>query len=160
MTINVLLERFRFESDLVADTAQATPSRKGLVQLCRELPAHARQAWESLWDLVRERRVDEFQEAGEAFLKSLDGAIKALSSLAKLGESVQGVQADLEQLREEHKERWPWFRKEDVLEALAESARGETLPVDDAFAQIAGVSREEWASRLEERQRRHDQEGG
>jgi hypothetical protein len=57
----------------------------------------------------------------------------------------------LERAGEAHTNNWPWFRKEDEDEALAEYARGETVPLEEAFAQIAGVSKEEWRRRVERR---------
>jgi predicted RNase H-like HicB family nuclease len=37
----------------------------------------------------------------------------------------------------------------DVEEGLAEWKRGETVPLDDAFAQIAGMSKEDWLKKVE-----------
>ncbi len=163
---SLLLKRFMMESSFVAELAEergmdeAKADVEALVRLLQDIAAHTREAWQSQWfKLARERRVDDFQYRGEQFQNILDMMILAVERMLAVGLPVQAVLSDLEQLRERHKEDWPWFRKEDEEKALAESARGETMSVDDAFAEIAGVSREEWSQRLEERRRRRDQEG-
>lgn len=45
--------------------------------------------------------------------------------------------------------RMPPLTEEEVAEVLAEDARGELLELDDAFAAIAGVGKEEWLKRVE-----------
>jgi hypothetical protein len=49
---------------------------------------------------------------------------------------------------------WPWPPTEaEWRRACAEMARGEGTELDAAFAEIAGVSKEEWLRRAEERKR-------
>ena len=162
MPNDLLLKWLRLESNFATEIAQDAKTEandhgidrfvaESLVGRMRALSTDLRQSCEKLWkDQVRERMVDQWQATGEAFLEVLDALVAATEELAALGLPLQGVQSDIEQLRQEHKDRWPWFHKNDVEQALAESERGETLEVDEAFARIAGVSREEWVRRLEE----------
>lgn len=64
----------------------------------------------------------------------------------------------MERLHSEHAQRWPFFTTEDEHRAGEEIARGEGLPVDEAFAAIAGVGQEAWAQRVEEHKRKYHPE--
>ncbi len=111
-----------------------------------------------MWDLLKAHRVDELQQVGETILAGLDGAIQAVAAFAEhTTQPLSGVQAELEEIRREHLDTWPWFRQEDLDQARAEATRGETVDMDDAFAAIAGVSREEWQRRVDayEKQKRN-----
>jgi len=157
--MTLLLERSKMESRLLAK-ANAREDASAILVLAREIPNHLRQAHGALWGLVRFGPVDVLQELGEAFQEILDetiGTLRQLSANNPHLAGLAGVQAEVEQLRQEHQERWPWFRMEDLGQALAESARGETLELDDAFAQIAGISREDWLRRVEDYQRGRSQ---
>ena len=159
MSTDVLVERFRLEADLLARTTAengSTPRKSAVLLLSKDLPVHARQAWESLWDLVRDGMLDDLQETGESFLVVLDQAIGVVRAFGDhTEEPLRGIQANLERLRQEHKDSWPWCSEQDLDDARAEIVRGETLEMDDAFAEIAGVSREEWLQRVEEHKLNH-----
>ena len=165
MSDNLLLERFQLETELLETRTsdQTEPSLVAdLALLCEEIPAHARMSRESLFRrLVKTRRADELEEAGQLFLTCVRRARKIISELAaEFGTPFARIQAELEQIEQEHLDRWPWFRKEDLDQARAEADRGETVDVEDAFAAMAGVSREEWETRVEAYQRqKHSQEG-
>jgi hypothetical protein len=165
MTPHASLERLELETDLLADQPKREkgPSDRleGAILICKELPAHARQASQDLWKLLKAKQVDDLQEGGERFLFALDLAIQvaeiyACNTAMPLGD----VRADLKQIRQEHLDRWPWFKQEDLDQAAAEAARGETVDMEDAFAAIAGVSREEWDGRVEAYQRQKDKSDG
>jgi hypothetical protein len=147
MSTDILVERFRLEADLVARTTQQDGLNHRLEPvflICKDLPGHARQAWESLWTLVKDQMPEDLQEAGESFLVVLDHAIAVVAAFAEnTEEPLRGIQEDLERLRQEHNDTWPWCSEQDLDEARAESARGETLELDEAFAEILGVSRED-----------------
>ena len=49
--------------------------------------------------------------------------------------------------------RWPHFTDKDMADALSELEGGECLEPAEAFAQIAGVDKETWLQRVEERKR-------
>ena len=154
MSDNLLLERFRLEAELLEGrTAEQTePSLVAdLALLCKEIPTHARMSRESLFRrLVKSRRADKLEEEGQLFLTCVRRSLKAMAELAaEFGVPFHQIQAELEQLEKEHLDRWPWLRKEDLDQARAEADRGETVDVADAFAAMAGVSREEWENRVE-----------
>ena len=165
MSDNLLLERLQLETELLeARTAEQTePSLVAdLALLCKEIPAHARMSRESLFRrLVETRRADELEEEGQLFLTCVRQALKAMSELAAVfGSPFPRIQAELGQIEQEHLDRWPWLRKEDLEQARAEADRGETVDVEDAFAAMAGVSREEWENRVEVYQRRKQSKEG
>jgi hypothetical protein len=165
MSNNLLLERLRLETELLeGGTADQTEpgSVADLALLCGEIPAHARMCRDSLFRrLVKGRRADELEAKGQSFLSCVRQARKALSGLATVfGGPFHRIQSELEQIEQEHLDRWPWLRKEDLDQARAEADRGETADVEDAFAAMAGVSREEWENRVEaHRHRKLAQEG-
>lgn len=64
------------------------------------------------------------------------------------------VQSLLEELRARLDREWPVGTPDDVAQARAELARGETLELEEAFAGMAGISREELRQRVEEHKRR------
>jgi hypothetical protein len=128
----------------------------------KEIPAHARMSRESLFRmLVKTRRADKLEEKGQLLLTCVRQALKAISELAAVfGMPFHQIQAELEQIEQEHLDRWPWSKKEDLDQARAEAAQRETVDVEDAFAAMAGVSREEWENRVEAHQRwKHGPEG-
>ena len=165
MSDHLLLERLQFETELLG-TRTVEQTKPGaladLTLLCQEIPAHARMSRESLFRrLVNERRADELEEEGCRFLACVRQARKAMSEMAfTFGMPFSGIQAELEQIEEEHLERWPWSRKADLEQARAEAERGETVDVEDAFAALAGVSREEWEGRVEAYRHRKESHGG
>jgi hypothetical protein len=154
MSDNLLLERLRLEAELLngRSAGQTEPSLVAdLALLCKEIPAHARMSRESLFRrLVLTRHADQLEEEGQLLLTCVRHALKVMAELAAVfGAPFHQIQAELEQIEQEHLERWPWLRKEDLDQARAEAARGETVGVEDAFAAIAGLSREEWKNRVE-----------
>ncbi len=80
--------------------------KKQVLQLCRDLPAHLRQAQNALWDRAVAGLIGDFEKAGTAFLAVIDEAIGLLRRLAgQLQNSAIGTSlADLERLRQEHQE--------------------------------------------------------
>jgi hypothetical protein len=165
MSENLLLERLQLETELLEGrTAEQTDPNLvvDLALLCQEIPAHARMSRESLFRrLVKTRQADKLEEEGQLFLTCVRQALKAMSELAAVfGVPFHQIQAELEQIEQEHLDRWPWVRKEDLDQARAEAARGETVDVEDAFAAMAGVSREEWETRVEAYQRRKQSQEG
>ncbi len=67
---------------------------------------------------------------------------------------------EVEALRSEVFDNWPWTpTKEEWDEAVAEFERGEGVDIDDAFAEAAGVSREEWLRLVEQRRQTRDGSG-
>jgi len=159
MPDNVLLERFHLESELIRRPLVkevGADARADIILLCKEFPAHARQAHASAFrHIVRAHAPERFQAVGEGFLASLNNGILAMKGfITEYGFPLEGVLAELEKLRQEHQDRWLWFRQEEIDQARAEAEQGKTLELTDAFAQVAGVSREEWLRRVEDHKKR------
>jgi hypothetical protein len=72
---------------------------------------------------------------------------QTLAGVAELATAAKGLEA----LKAEIAEKWPVCSPAELAEARAAIARGEGLDLADAFAQIAGVDRETWLARVEER---------
>jgi len=162
---SLLHDRLRLEANLIAgislETGRPNQRDQDAILICKDLPAHARQARQSLWELLKARKVEDLQEAGETILATLDLAIRVVGAFAnRTQEPLRGVQAELEQIRQEHLDRWPWLTQEDLDKAREEAARGDTIDIDDAFPAIAGVSRAEWESKLEAYQQKKRSQGG
>ncbi len=80
-------------------------------------------------------------------------AAPALSSkLAAEAGSLQGALTELRRVREDFSENFPVPNDEQRQQAREEHLRADFLDLDDAFAQIAGCSKEDWSRRVEARQ--------
>ncbi len=81
---------------------------------------------------------------------------QVVPSLPQLLEVLREVEA----IRSQALDNWPWApTKKEWDEAVAEFDRGEGVDIDDAFADAAGLSREEWLRLVEERRRTKDGSG-
>ena len=60
-----------------------------------------------------------------------------------------GAIREVEEARDNTLRHWEEFRPEDLEEAVAAHRRGESLDIDEAFAQMKGISVEELRRRLE-----------
>ena len=76
-----------------------------------------------------------------------------IPSAAYLGRTI----AEVERLRAEALDNWPWPPTPEVVaEAVADYERGDSLPPDEAFVEIAGVSKDARLSRVREYRDRPD----
>jgi hypothetical protein len=129
-------------------------------------PVAARQMWNWTLDRLIAGQISDTQAAGAALQGVLDGAVRVLGdfhrwveSLNRNGLSIGHVEdlgravGELRELRAYVVTHWPWLDKADIEEAEADYARGDYLPLDEAFAEIAGVDKETWLARAEERRR-------
>jgi hypothetical protein len=80
---------------------------------------------------------------GEEFVLRLDKAIKAVA-----------------EVKRSLLERWPVGSPQEIAEAKAAIARGETLDADESFAEIAGVDVEKWRQSVEEYKGRRQRSTG
>jgi hypothetical protein len=71
-----------------------------------------------------------------------------------LAEITRGVAAEKRRIDLILEESWPVSEEETEQQALAELKSGQGLELDDAFAQIAGVSKDEWERRVAEHKSR------
>ena len=107
--------------------------------------------WQSIVDSVLELLRYRLGAAKE--VRSHGQAVPSLPQLLKVIQEIEG-------LRSETLDNWPWTpTKEEWDEAVAEFERGEGVDIDDAFAEAAGLSREEWLRLVEERRQTKDRAG-
>jgi hypothetical protein len=139
---------------------------KGVLRSSLLIPPLLQQLCRSTIDLMVGRLIDDYAETGnrlrEAFTRGLHiltGVQVLVQTYQEAGGSVEGAGAldraieDVRQLETSTFQHWPDFTGDDIAGARAAQARGECLPLDEAFAQIAGVDRETWLRRVEERKR-------
>jgi len=68
---------------------------------------------------------------------------------------LQALLVEVEAMRAEALDNWPWTpTKEEWEEGVADFERGDSLPADEAFAEIAGTDKESWLRRVEEYKQR------
>ena len=83
------------------------------------------------------------------------GAFPQMSGVKVFGaEELDRVIALLEQLPEVHRKSWPRDNPPTQEEAEAAYRRGEFQVLDEAFARVAGTSREDWLQRVEAHKRK------
>src|SRR5262245_13986507 len=136
-----------------------------LIDLCLALPENAENMVRSARNWLLEGRQAGFQAVGEAAVRTIEvwrDVSRLVCDLARSVESrgyiVDGIpeleQAiiDLERLRVLVFDHWRQTpTDQEVSEARAAFDRGECLPPDEAFAEIAGVSVETWRDRVRQR---------
>ncbi len=135
-------------------------------------PVHVRAAWQRaglLSCLAAETGVTIDRDAlGQELAAVFDAALESLHFLRTWareaeahGQTVEGAAelqttiAELEGMRAEALDNWPWTpTKEEWNEGVADFQRGDSLPADEAFAEIARMDRDAWLRRVEEYKRR------
>jgi hypothetical protein len=137
-----------------------------IVKLCLDWPDAARRLWNLTVDRIAARRIRNFQATGEALrelfdttLRFLDGFHHWTEDLKRRGLSIGYVEElgraaeELRQLRTYAVSHWPWIDEAMVAEAVVDYKRGDSLPLVEAFADIAGVDSATWLRRVEGHQR-------
>ncbi|GEM_PF-6375673 len=122
--------------------------------------------WRSTLELIEAHVIDDYNELRRELRASFDPGLRIMSRVVELVaafERVGGVVHGADELRETHArllqlesgifQHWPEFTEQDAAEARAALERGDGLELDEAFAQIAGVDKETWMKRVEERRR-------
>lgn len=122
--------------------------------------------WRIALELIESHRVDDYNELGHALRASFDPGLRIMARVFELVEAFErlgGTIPSADALRDAHAallrlecgifQHWPWFTEQDAAESRAAIERGDYLELDDAFAQIAGVDKETWMRRVEERRR-------
>jgi hypothetical protein len=143
----------------------------------QQVPEHLRAAWKSMGMLsflgAKHNLPLDRDSVGRRFQSVIDSVLEWLRFLrsraqeaSSHGQKVQGlprldeVIREIEAFRSEVFDSWPWTpTKEEWDEAVAEFERGGGVDIDDAFAEAAGVSREEWLRLVEQRRRTRDGSG-
>jgi hypothetical protein len=137
-----------------------------LVESVAEHPDRAEQVYHNLVILlVRYPDLQEIIPIGSEFVKKLDSAIRdvmlmeaeATAVSKATGSKIAGLERlplarqRLEELKVRFHEEWPALTREEVETALREEG---WLEATEAFAEIAGVSVEDWKQRVEEHKRK------
>src|SRR5207244_1333075 len=145
--------------------ARSAREAAGVVAAALEIPGVVRSLWESTLDLVPLGGITDYPKTGEQLFKSFDQALTILHEMDDLTRTFAGTdrpipQADqlpeairqVETLKNQALGFWP-YSAASVADGLAEHARGETENLAEAFANIAGVSKDEWLRRVEAHKR-------
>jgi hypothetical protein len=153
MSASILLDlcqaRTRVLADVhaawIAEHGQAMPDRnvKEVVREGIELGRNVLRLYDSLWDEGMEEAIGDFQKTGEAVLQLFRQAATTLETIRITAEQANGEVSVLEgkenlsrvltrliQIRDAIPDTWPFVTAEMVQEALAEDARGETVPIE------------------------------
>jgi hypothetical protein len=118
-------------------------------------------------------RYAEVESLANSLPEMFDSAIQVLETLHRwltllgaAGLSVPPASAvspaleSIRQMQHEALEHWTGPpTEEEVAEAIADYENGDSLPLDEAFAEIAGVSVEEWLQRVEDYKQKWHLEG-
>jgi hypothetical protein len=106
---------------------------------------HLREQFDSSLDVLQTVR---------KWVRALEEAGRTVANAPQLEEAI----AAMERVRAALRENWPWaMTAEESAEVEAEIKGGAAgwLPLDETFAEVAGVSVEEWLRRVEEHKRRY-----
>jgi hypothetical protein len=148
----------------------AGPSLEDLedaIRECREHPAIARRLCRRLALILSENGVlsrVEYNSFRDSFLALLDGSLEIMRRIlaladARTGQTGQRVEGafeladavtEMEQVVAEARQAWPPFSDEELQEARAAIARGDFLDIDEAFAQMKGITVKELHRRVKE----------
>ncbi len=105
--------------------------------------------------LERRRLSEQLLDALAAVIELCSGFVEAPTIKGKFvaeASSLRETLAQVREIREEFSENFPMRNEEEIRAARAEIAAGGGLELDDAFAEIAGCSKEEWLTRVQARE--------
>ncbi len=141
----------------------------GLPDDCRDMATEVqRQAFDELLALTpgstfdatplieRRRCAEQVLEAVTGVVKQCIGLVEAPALAAKFAAEARALRealAEVGSVREDFEENFPIPSEEQRQQARVERAAGGGLELDDAFAEIAGCTKEEWLARV----RAHEQ---
>lgn len=150
------------------DLADVVRNFEDLIGEVATFPDLMRRLCRSLGLRIQARLVDDYAGEGEALRRAFDAVTGAIEKLEELARSLAGLTdraaagraelaaaaAAVGRLRDDTLRHWPWPPTEAVIQRIREEVRrGEALELDEAFADIAGVSPEEWNRRVAEHKR-------
>ena len=130
--------------------------------------ANLRTCWESAGEQSGEnsnstgrliyRLFDEVVQAMEAVRASITGR-EELADQSQYLERLDAAMAEVRRVRADLEPGWLWFTKEDEEEAKASIAKGEGVDVEEAFAQMAGLTLDELRAKVEAHKRKYHTNG-
>jgi hypothetical protein len=173
MSESILFPLYRGQIQVLAETVAAWKAEprevlrvrdvEEIVRACLDYPAMITRLYDAAWDRIRANELDDYMKTGEALRGVVDQTIALLHSIRALAQSpvenghaskgtaeLDKALAQLEGMKQELDQCWPWFRQQHIEEGRAEHAHGECLELEEAFAQIAGVDKETWRRRVED----------
>jgi hypothetical protein len=135
-----------------------------IIRQCLPIPRILGDLWHSTFERIKTHLEEDYDETERRLRECFDPGLRILARVTELIETYERRGGSVEEAAELRSalgqtrrleaqifEHWPRFSNKDVAEARAALARGECLDLEDAFAQIAGVDRETWRRRVEER---------
>jgi hypothetical protein len=137
------------------------------VQECLEYPdALKRLVRRAAHRLFHPDAAEDLNEGRRSLLARLDAALDAMEAVQPLADAFDAPQrqalsdavAEVRRLKDETFRHWPEMTPPLLDEARERMRRGEGVPLDEAFAEAAGVSVEEFRRRVEAR--RQARKGG
>ncbi len=177
----ILLQIHRRQAESLRDTVEAWQAEHAsalaardaeeLIRFCLDLPGEAEALWEKQYRRCffdRSLDVPALQAMRAALETTFAEYVKAAELVRELGQAtgrqtgreigglaeLEMAVAALRELRQRVFDRWPVCSPEEMVEVRAEIARGEFVDVEDAFAEMRGISKEELRARLEELKRK------
>lgn len=139
--------------------AEQPRAREAVLRKILGLVDDARQLEQYVLDAFAANRIADHQDMGESLqsyfqtqrsvLEFYRSQAAAAGLAGPAGEILKAVE-EINRIEDRLLKHWPWaLTKEDEEKVLDEFRRGECPDLDEAFAQIAGVSREVWKERVE-----------
>ncbi len=167
------IARLRRENTLLADEAEdAARNTREAVVVCESFPSLLMRLWRTEWESAGRTHGRTWNEAGEGLRRLFDGTIRVMEAARELVENDErlpgrssGIErldqalAEARRMRADLETNWLWFTKEAEEEARASIARGEGVDVEEAFAQMAGLTVEELRERVEAHKQKYHPNG-
>lgn len=152
---------------------EAALETQGIVDACDLFPNVMMRLWRAKWEVAAKRSGSTSNADGETLRRVFDQTVRVLEAARgyiahveqwagrPVGrERLDDALAEARRIRVDLETNWLWFTKEAEEEAKASIARGEGLDVEEAFAQMAGLSVEELRAKVEAHKRKYHPNGG
>jgi hypothetical protein len=143
-----------------------------LIAACEAFPGHMQWLWRNVWESASRVPGTSSNSLGAALRDIFDQTIRLMESVRAGLRTVQGQAAcpsgqdrldralgEARQFRADLETNWLWFTREADEEAKASIARGEGVDVEEAFAQMAGISMDELRARVEAHKKQYHSNG-
>lgn len=151
---------------------EATLVTQGIVDACELFPKVMTLLWRAKWEAAAKRSGNASNADGEALRRVFYQTVRVLEAARGYvahveqwagrfvgRERLDHALAEARRIRADLETNWLWFIKEAEEEAKASIARGEGLDVEEAFAQMAGLSVEELRAKVEAHKRKYRPNG-
>lgn len=143
-----------------------------LIAACEAFPGHMQWLWRNAWESAGRAPGTSSNFLGAALRDVFDQTIRLMESVRAWMETVQGqapcpagqerldrALGEARQFRADLETNWLWFTREADEEAKASIARGEGVDVEEAFAQMAGISVDALRARMEAHKKQYHPNG-